>query len=59
MIKRLGDFTVRELLEFCKKQERCFNCPFSAYCHKHGVMTRINEADLILKVEVEDEDEQK
>ena len=54
MIKRLGDFTVRELLEFCKKQERCFNCPFSAYCHKHGAMTRIKEADLMLKAEVEE-----
>lgn len=56
MIKKLGDFTIREALEFCKKRETCWCCPFSAYCHKHGAMTRIDEGDLMLNAEVEEND---
>jgi hypothetical protein len=54
MIKKLGDFTVKELLEFCNKRKTCWDCPFNSYCHRHGVMTRISKADLILKADVEE-----
>ena len=59
MIKKLGDFTVRELLEFCEKRKTCSCCPFNSYCHKHGAMTRISKADLMLKAKLEEDKPQK